>query len=396
MTMSGARVLIGSLAAGLTGLGALPARAATETVLHAFTNTPDGNGPTTSLTDVGGVLYGTTNEGGAEQQGTVFTVTTAGAEQVVYSFAGSKKHGYAPGGLLQVGRTLYGATYGGGPGCCRKGGGNGTVYKISVSTDKAKTLYIFPANGGGGPNGLIDVSDTFYGTTFGGGATGSGTVFSVTPSGTGTELYSFKGGTIDGWYPTGNLLNVGGTLYGTTQYGGASNNGTVFTVTPAGAEAVLYSFQGTSGGGDGAAPESALINVGTTLYGVTIVGGAHGSGTVFSVAPSGTETVLYSFGGTSSDGTKPNGSLLYTGGVFYGTTSSGGGSSACTNGCGTVFSITPGGTETVLHAFTGGTDGAGPQAALIDVGGTLYGTTEYGGGACSFSQGCGTVFSVVP
>ena len=202
-------------------------------------------------------LYGTTEQGGAEQQGTVFTVTTAGAEQVVYSFAGSKKAGYAPGGgLLQVGKNLFGTTSSGGIGCCGRGGGYGTVYQISTSTDKAKTLYLFTGSGGGGPNGLVDVSGTFYGTTFGGGtgcgSGGCGTVFSVTPTGAQSTLYNFAGGTGDGWYPNSNLIDVGGTFYGTTIYGGASNNGTVFSVTPAGAEAVLYSFQGTSGGGDGA------------------------------------------------------------------------------------------------------------------------------------------------
>jgi len=164
------------------------------------------------------------------------------------------------------------------------------------------------------------------------------------------------------------LLDVGGTLYGTTYWGGATDNGTVFSVTPSGAESVIYSFKGGSDGGN---PSAGLISVGGTLYGTTYGNPAIGNGTVFSVTPSGTETVLYSFKG-GSDGAGPRAGLLEFNGLLYGTTLGGG------NGNGTVFNVTLAGTETVVHSFQGGSDGKDPQAALINVHGTLYGTTING------------------
>jgi len=130
------------------------------------------------------------------------------------------------------------------------------------------------------------------GTTYSGGASGDGTVFAVTKTGKETVLYSFKGGSSDGTQVVGGLLNVKGMLYGTTRSGGANGGGTVFSITPSGTETVLHSF-GASG--DGAGPAAGLINVRGTLCGTTAYGGANGDGTVFSITPSGTETVLYSF-----------------------------------------------------------------------------------------------------
>jgi uncharacterized repeat protein (TIGR03803 family) len=126
-----------------------------------------------------------------------------------------------------------------------------------------------------------------------------------------------------------------------------------------------------------------------------------GCGTVFSIDLStGTETVLYTFlGGT--DGANPTSALLNVGGILYGTTGGGGAACPAISGCGTVFSLNPQtGTETVLHAFMDGTDGSGPSGPLIDVGGTLYGITYAGGGATfptpCFGTGCGTIFSYTP
>src|SRR5580704_3581575 len=111
--------------------------------------------------------------------------------------------------------------------------------------------------------------------------------------------------------------------------------------------------------------------------------------------------VLYSFGG-GSDGANPVSALIDVGGTLYGTTAAGG-SYACpyqldsiySPSCGTVFSITRGGTENVLHVFGGyPNDGANPYAALIDVKGTLYGTTGYGGGYDCPYYSCGTLFSI--
>jgi uncharacterized repeat protein (TIGR03803 family) len=137
---------------------------------------------------------------------------------------------------------------------------------------------------------------------------------------------------------------------------------------------VLYSFKGK----DGADPGAGLLNVNGTLYGTTTGGGKYcrgsdGCGTVFSITTSGKETVLHSFGGTGDSG-YPKAGLLNVNGTLYGTTAGGG-----ANGSGTVFSITTSGAETVLYSFKGGKDGKAPSAGLLNVKGTLYGSTEVGG-----------------
>jgi uncharacterized repeat protein (TIGR03803 family) len=233
--------------------------------------------------------------------------------------------------------------------------------------------------------GLLNVKGTLYGTTFLGGANNDGIVFSITPSGEETVLYSFKGGSGDGENPYAGLLNVNGTLYGTTVSGGANGDGTVFKITTSGSETVLYSFKG--GSGDGEDPYAGLLNVKGALYGTTQSGGASDDGTVFKITTSGTETVLYSFRG-SSDGQYPYASLLNLKGTLYGTTGQGGGSYRG----GTAFAVTTSGKETVLHIFGPGSgDGENPNGGLINVKGTLYGTTEDGG-----VSNQGTVFALSP
>ena len=265
-------------------------------------------------------------------------------------------------------------------------------------------LYSFGGSGDGVSPlaSLLDVKGTLYGTThYGGlgscsssGYSGCGTVFAITSSGKESVLYSFKGGSGDGEYPTAGLINVGGKLYGTTLSGGPFCSkrlqpgcGTVFSVTPSGKETVLYTFKGHPGDGNGPA---ALVNVNGTLYGTTYRGGATNDGTIFSLTPSGTETVLYSFVGDRRDGAAPLAALVNVDGKLYGTTSHGG-----VYDKGTVFSVSTSGNEKVLHSFGGSGDGGLPMAALIDVNGTLYGTTSAGGHGCH-SLGCGTVFSLTP
>jgi uncharacterized repeat protein (TIGR03803 family) len=160
----------------------------------------------------------------------------------------------------------------------------------------------------------------------------------------------------------------------------------------AGSEKVVYSFKG---GSDGLYPEAGLINVGGTLYGTTGGGGSekcrNGCGTVFSVTPAGAEAVVHSFK-YSHKGRYPEAGLINVGGTLYGTTIGGGRSSGnCGYGCGTVFSVTSAGTETVVYAFGGGSDGAFPKAGLINMAGTLYGTTQDGGASNN-----GTAFAVTP
>jgi uncharacterized repeat protein (TIGR03803 family) len=255
--------------------------------------------------------------------------------------------------------------------------------------------------------GLTYLKGTLYGTTSEGGASGCfrdagcGTVYSITPSGTETVLHSFKGRK-DGSNPYARLVVRNGTLYGTTRLRGGScvrpysSCGAVFSITPSGHETVLYGFAGPP---DGSSPEARLLNVNGTFYGTTDEGGSvgtycpRGCGTVFSITPGGKEKVLYSFR-NGTDGAFPNAGLIDVNGTLYGTTSEGGGGGAY--GDGTVFSITLGGKETVLHSFAGSpADGADPEAGLTNVSGTLYGTTWSGGATCTFiSGGCGTVFKI--
>jgi uncharacterized repeat protein (TIGR03803 family) len=152
---------------------------------------------------------------------------------------------------------------------------------------------------------------------------------------------------------------------------------------------VLYRF---AGGSDGEYPDANLLNVNGTFYGTTSDGGASDDGTVYSVNSSGTEKVLYSFAG-GADGAHPLSGLIDVNGMLYGTTTQGGGTGCNNTGCGTVYSISTSGTENVLYSFAGGSDGSSPRAPLLDVGGKLYGTTEDGGTADK-SDCCGTVFAL--
>jgi uncharacterized repeat protein (TIGR03803 family) len=223
------------------------------------------------------------------------------------------------------------------------------------------------------------------------GASSAGPTTRQTHSGVTYEvLYNFEGPPEDGGNPRASLISVNGTLYSTTQGGGRKNHGTVFTITTAGAEAVLHSFGGPK---DGSTPYARLINVNGTLYGTTTHGGAHHLGTVFAITTSGSETVLHSFKGYPHDGAAPVPGLLNVNGTLFGTTFYGGRNKCYGKGCGTVFSITVSGKETVLHSFAG-SDGKFPAADLIDVKGKLYSTTDYGGANCIPSGGCGTVFSI--
>jgi uncharacterized repeat protein (TIGR03803 family) len=337
-----------------------------ENVLHSFGSGSDGLSPTTPLVDVSGTLYGTTREGGAYgglgRDGTVFSITTSGVEKVLHSF-GSGTDGLNPeAGLTDINGTLYGTTQNGGANTC-------------------------PVNGA---------------------KPGCGTVFSITPDGTERVLYSFNGKGTDGYFPEAGLTEVNGTLYGTTFSGGAYNRtkcsvhlstciedppqgGVVFSITTDGKEKVLHRC---GKGDDVLAPSAGLVDVKGTLYGTTPFGGAahaRGYGTVFSITTDGREKVLHRFGAEQDGGHTPRASLIDVHGVLYGTTFSGG---AYSNN-GTLFSITTGGKETVLHSFGKGTDGSSPAAGLLDVDGTLYGTTLYGGKYYG-SAGFGTVFALTP
>lgn len=317
-----------------------------------------------------------------------------GAYEVLHRFGRHAPHMGGGGanpqsGLLNVGGTLYGTTSDGGS------AGLGTVYSINQRGFK-KLLHSFGGGGDDGnyPNGdLIKVNGTLYGTTFWGGTCNQGTVYSISTTGTMNVLHSFGCSADDGLEPTAGLVFLKGMLYGTTSVGGYEDTGTVYRISSTGTGyKVLYAFGNQY---DGAGPYARLLKVSGTLYGTTYYGGkgcyqyTNGCSTVFSITPAGKEHVVYSFQ-VAQDGLWPT-ALIDVNGTLYGTTILGGGSKNCQSGCGTVYSITTSGKENVLYRFTGGADGATPQAGLLDMNGMFYGTASAGG-----AEGFGTVFSLSP
>jgi uncharacterized repeat protein (TIGR03803 family) len=354
-------------------------------VVHEFGKAAgDGTNPRAKLIVVRGTLYGTTFSGGTSNVGTVFALTKSGQETVLHSFGAPGDGSQPAAGLVDINGTLYGTTV--------EGGANdsGAVFSITRAGKEA-VLYSFPfsANAGAQPwAGLIDVNGTLYGTTYQGGddscgSGGCGSVFSITPAGSERLVYSFGTHANDGENPQAALLNVGSTLYGTTENGGEYRRGTAFAISRAGKERVLYSF-GKSGFHDGSFPMAGLVYDKGRLYGTTQDGGAAGEGgTVFSLTTNGTEEILHSFEG--SDGSQPMAGLILLKNILYGTTLMGG-----VKNVGTVFSLTTSGEETVLHSFSAG-GGRSPLAGLLVADGTLYGTT-WGSG----NQHHGNVYSLTP
>jgi len=388
------------------------------TTLHSFDGA-DGVTPIAGLVQgLDGNLYGTTVSDGANQRGgTIFKITPGGTLTTLYSFCvqeGCPDGKFPYSGLVQATNgNLYGTTY--------RGGANdlGTVFAITPAGART-TLYSFCSQSGctdgAYPEGtLVQYGGAFYGTTSGGGANGpSGTVFKITPSGALTTLYSFcsQANCADGEEPGAGLIQAtNGNFYGTTETGGANCTapgcGTIFQITPAGTLTTLYSFCSLPGCSDGGIPVAGLVQ-GTEgagyLYGTTQAGGDHAVGTVFKIGVGGGSlSTLYSFCSQTgcADGSYPNGGLVQdTDGVLYGTTTYGG---ACpsSSGCGTIFKIRPTGGLTTLYNFCSQgecPDGEIPDAVLVqDTNGSFYGTTNYGGadlGGCSSGNGCGTVFSL--
>lgn len=347
-------------------------------VVHPFgRSAKDGKNPAADLIDIKGVLYGTTQKGGSYGDGTVFSITPSGNETVLHTFDGSD--GYYPvGKLLNVNGRLYGTTSGGGP------NGGGTVFSLTLSGEE-HIIHSFPVYEGSPLAGVIRVGETLYGTT--GGIDGyyyCGEVFSLSITKKFKILHRMGYGS-SGCSPQANLLNVGGTLYGTAVRGGKYQRGTIFSISTAGSFKTIYDFGENAN--DGGKPQSALIDVQGTLYGTTYKDGAYGNGTIFSVTTSGAENVAYSFNGTDGGGCLAG--LTNVKSVLYGTTSAGG-----PNKLGTVFKFTKNGNLTVVHTFAQG-EGLNPRAGVIAVDGTLYGTT-YGQTVGNFKRSFGNVFSLTP
>ena len=344
----------------------LPAQT-TFTTLYSFSGS-DGQNPFSALVEAtDGDLYGTTNDGGPNNAGTVFKITPSGALATLYSFCGQTgcSDGKNPVGLVQARNgDLYGTAMSGGA------NGVGTVFKITLS-GMFTTLYSFCGrNGctdGYGPNApLVEaVNGDLYGTTIFGPGPGAGTVFKITPKGTLTTIYNFcsKPNCTDGGSAHGGLIQArNGDLYGITVEGGANPGpggygaGTVFKITTSGTFTTLYNFCTQATCADGSYPQAGLVQAATgDLYGTTTDGGANGGGTVFKITPSGDLTTLFSFCGQSdcplvADGEVPYAGLIQaSNGDFYGATLYGG-----SNEGGTVFEIKPDGVLTALYSFENG------------------------------------------
>ncbi|HVI10685.1 MAG TPA: choice-of-anchor tandem repeat GloVer-containing protein [Candidatus Binatia bacterium] len=345
-------------------------------------------------------------------------------EQVLYSFV-PRSGGYPQGGVVIDSQgNLYGTNESG-----DQGYGFGAVFELTPATGGGWTetpiLTFHKSSTGTNPAAGLAWSasgNLLYGTTMMGGEgnnvciQGCGTVYQLAKNSGGTwgetVIHEFAGG-VDGLDPIGGVVTEPGAIvYGTTAYGGKNNCGVVFKLEPAQNwhETILHTF---TCGVDGAVPSASLVMDATgNLYGTTYAGGntsecagTKGCGVAFELSPSGSvwkETILHTFTG-GVDGANPLSNLIFdASGNLYGTASSGGDLSACSEGCGTVFELShtaQGWKTTVIRSFGGGADGANPGAGLIfDAAGNLYGTTVNGGyvGYTCAGRGCGTVFELSP
>jgi len=387
-------------------------------VLHTF-HGKNGNGPAGVLTrDSAGNLYGTTEAGGTGKCGnfgcgTAFEIDKYGKQVWLHSFNVADGEEPSAGLLRDSVGNLYGTTDYGGHATCTSG--CGTVFKLDSSGEES-VLYKFKAPPDGDtPQSLLarDNLGNVYGITQGGGDNSYGTIFKVDKHGKETVLHNFTGGS-DGCIPWAGLIaDAAGNLYGLTAVGGLGlcdqGYGVVFKLDTANNLTVLHTF----GFSDGAYPTSVLLlDQAGNLYGTTDGGGSSacgfdGCGVAFELSPQQdgtcTESVLYEFCSLSAcaDGEEPySGPLVRdSAGNIYGTTTFGGASRNCNGvGCGSVFKIDTSGKETVVHSFTGGSDGVAPQAGLImDSAGSLYGVALQGGDKkCNPPSGCGTVFRIIP
>jgi uncharacterized repeat protein (TIGR03803 family) len=326
----------------------------------------------------------------------------AGAESVRHTFdplVQDVSAGPSPQSVVRVGGMLYGTTQNGGTGNCTNG--CGTFFSIAPDGTYT-TLYSFQAGQDGAyPNGpLAVISNVIYGATISGGNAGGccGTVFSFTTTGQKKIIYAFKGSP-DGGAPNG-VLNSGGMLLGSTSFGGRgcaffSGCGTVFSLSPTGVYQQLCAFAGDA---DGARPSGPPVALNGDLYGVTFLGGLNscesGCGTLYKLGAGSKHTVLYQFQ-NKRDGANPS-SLVLAGGGLVGTAQYGGiASGPFVADFGSVFRATTNGKITVIHDFNDYQDGANPSG-LVVIGQDAYGLTYMGGAACGTGAPCsgGTVFSV--
>jgi uncharacterized repeat protein (TIGR03803 family) len=366
-------------------------QAQTEKILHSFRNVAqDGQFPSAGvILGPRRTLYGTAFYGGTFNTGTIFKLSAKG-ETLLYSFAGV--HGATPANILRdPAGNIYGITADGGDLACNSGKGCGTVFEL-LANGKEIVLHSFiqSATDGGNPTSLIrDAIGNLYGTTEFGGPANVGTVFKIDTSGKESVLYSFTGGTggADGANPNGVILDAAGNLYGTTSFGGPGNTGVIFKIDSSGNETVLYTFTGGNGSADGKNPFGNLVrDAAGNLYGTTDIGGTANLGTLFKLDTTRKETILHNFG-FPGDGAYPGNLAIDKAGNLYGNTTDGGAFVG-----GVVYKFDTAGNETILHNFGGAGDGQYPQGNLtLDSVGHIYGVTQQGG-----RDGWGTVFVIIP
>jgi uncharacterized repeat protein (TIGR03803 family) len=366
------------------------------TLLHSFSATTgttnlDGAEPRADLLLSGNMLYGTTPIGGTNGYGTIFSVNTNGSNfTVLHTFTGVSDGAMPNKALVLAGNTLYGLV-GRGTNLV----GYGSVFSMETNGSNFSLFYTFTSLANGSiaqPNGgMILSGSTLYGTTYDGGISNSGTIFSVTTNGTFNLLHQFVSGT-DGANPLGTLVMSGTVLYGTARNGGTNFNfGTVFSLdTSDNSFAVLHTFAGSTNL-SAHSPDAGMVLIGNTLYGTATFGGTNGGGTVFAINTDGSGyTDLHAFNPAIGEGKLPEGGLAARGNTLYGTTLGNG-----SNLNGTVYSVnTEGSSFTMLHAFSAdasdtNADGSQPYGTLTMAGNMLYGTTSVGGTTTQ-----GTVFSV--
>jgi uncharacterized repeat protein (TIGR03803 family) len=357
----------------------LPTAAQTFSVLYSFQGNTDGSNPQAGL--FLNAVYGTTFLGGDPTCacGTVFELLVNGTFTTLHTFVGTDGANPTSGLVADAYGNLYGTTSQGGS------FGGGTVFKLAPPATLGgvwteSVLYNFTgASDGAHPYaGLAqDSAGNLYGTTNSGGAFTFGTVFKLDTLGNEVVLHSFSGSP-DGAYPyAGVILDRAANLYGTTNGGGAFNSGTLFRLNATYKETVLHSFNGTT---DGAGPSSALtLDATGNLFGTANQGGSGQEGTIFKLTNKGRFSVLHTFKGILQGANPAAGLILDSSGNLYGTTSEGGNF----DDDGTIFELNPTTkTFSVLHTFASGNQGNYPYTGVIsDSSGNLYGATESGGTA---------------
>jgi uncharacterized repeat protein (TIGR03803 family) len=365
---------------------AATARAATLTTLHAFSGfSADGMGtnPAGVVADAAGNLYGATYSGGVKYGfGVLFKLAPDGTETVLKEFG---QQGDPSTLILDKFGVLYGTTAG--------NDDNGVVFKQPLGGMYRSVHPFEAADSGRSPYGGVieDAGGNIYGTTIYGGIGrsepfgGYGTIYKLSPAGQQTLLYDFTGGA-DGYAPDGGVVaDAKGNLFGGASSGGAMDMGTIFKLAPSGKLRVLHSFMG---GADGIYPYQPIMrDASGNLIGTTNNGGSGGGGIVFKLSPDGTETVLHAFG-SGTDGTTPSSALVADqAGNLYGTTAAGGSYNK-----GIVFELSPAGVETILYEFMGKADGYLPNGKLVlAADGTIIGATLNGG-----TKDGGTIFKLTP